>query len=287
MLYSIIPPILIVLSLAGIILFLMKKSKKVATLSIEEIRREEQEKQLTNEAGFFLKLKFKIKNIKWDGIKQSFLAILEKINRRSRIIFLKMESKSSSWSARSRNKRKERITNVIAKTEKPKQMEVGLAAEEQKDIIQKLKEYKLARFTRPEPVQPEKEKAPVAAISGNNGAIKNEDEPARNGSPAKSVTSATDWHSDAGGEKIIKPIISERMVRPNKAEIRDRLEELLIERIAVNPRDIEAYERLGQYYMEIKGWEDAKECFKQVIKLDPTNRNAKYKLKRLETLLSQ
>ncbi len=69
--------------------------------------------------------------------------------------------------------------------------------------------------------------------------------------------------------------------------MKDRLEELLIERIAANPKDLEAYERLGQYYMEIKGYTDAKECFKQVIKLDPGNRNAKYRLKRLETLLAQ
>ena len=39
--------------------------------------------------------------------------------------------------------------------------------------------------------------------------------------------------------------------------------------------------------MEIKSYEFAKECFKQVIKLDPLNRNVKYKMRRLEHLLSR
>ena len=80
-------------------------------------------------------------------------------------------------------------------------------------------------------------------------------------------------------------MVSEKVAKP-KTEIKDRLEELLIERIAANPKDIEAYERLGQYYMEIENYEFGKECFKQVVKLSPTNRNAKYALKKLERLLS-
>jgi len=39
---------------------------------------------------------------------------------------------------------------------------------------------------------------------------------------------------------------------------------------------------LGEYYMEIKSYTDAKECLKQVLKLNPSDRNAKYKMRRLE-----
>jgi cytochrome c-type biogenesis protein CcmH/NrfG len=90
------------------------------------------------------------------------------------------------------------------------------------------------------------------------------------------------------GEKIVKPIISEKVVKPRiQTEIKSRLEELLIERVASNPRDIEAYERLGEYYLEMESFEFAKECYKQILKLNPSNRNAKYKIRRLENLLSK
>jgi cytochrome c-type biogenesis protein CcmH/NrfG len=86
-------------------------------------------------------------------------------------------------------------------------------------------------------------------------------------------------------EASIEPMVSKEAVKP-RTEMKDRLEELLIERIAANPKDVEAYERLGQYYMEIENYEFAKECFKQIVKLNPLNRNAKYTLKKLERLLS-
>ncbi len=89
-------------------------------------------------------------------------------------------------------------------------------------------------------------------------------------------------------EKTVKPMISDRIVSPRpEAHTKDRLEELLIERIAVNPKDVEAYERLGEYYIEVESYDFAKECFKQVMKLDPSNRNARYKMRRLEQLLSK
>jgi len=70
-------------------------------------------------------------------------------------------------------------------------------------------------------------------------------------------------------------------------EDKDQYEEILIERIALNPRDIEAYERLGDYYMERKGYGDAKECYKQVLKLSPVNRKARVCMRKLERILGQ
>jgi len=251
MLYSIIPPILIVASLVAIIIFLVKKSGKVSQLSIEEIVREEEERKIMMEdAGFFQKISLRIKNIKWDDFKHSMLGMLEKITRKSRVVFLKLESKFGGWSANIREKRK-------ARTERKMQVE---NSEKKENFFQKIREHKPERkMAQPEAEEEIEIKRPAFERREFN---KMEDD-----------------------EKIIKPIISEKMVRPRKAEMRDRLEELLIERIAANPKDLEAYERLGQYYMEIKGYADAKECFKQVIKLDPSNRNAKYRLKRLENLL--
>ncbi|MCA9364767.1 MAG: hypothetical protein KC736_02650 [Candidatus Moranbacteria bacterium] len=65
-----------------------------------------------------------------------------------------------------------------------------------------------------------------------------------------------------------------------------KMEDLLIERIATNPKDIEAYERLGEYYMEQEVYMDAKECYKQVLRLSPVHRYAKIQMKKLEKILS-
>lgn len=104
----------------------------------------------------------------------------------------------------------------------------------------------------------------------------------------RNVEIKTDSMSRQTEEKIIKPMVSEKVVVPqSKPEIKNRLERILIERIAANPKDTEAYERLGEYYFEIENYQHSKECFKQVIKLDPMNINVKDKMRRLERLLTR
>lgn len=71
------------------------------------------------------------------------------------------------------------------------------------------------------------------------------------------------------------------------ASAKNQLEEILIERISMNPRDIEAYERLGDYYLEQDNLTDAKECYRQVLKLSPAYRLVKIKIRRLERLLEK
>ncbi len=99
----------------------------------------------------------------------------------------------------------------------------------------------------------------------------------------------TEWKQELGEEEPAQePILSNKIVSPkNKAEIKDRLEDDLIERIALNPKDVEAYERLGEYYLEIENYDHARDCYKQVIKLSPSNRAARHKLERLNSLLTK
>ncbi len=86
-----------------------------------------------------------------------------------------------------------------------------------------------------------------------------------------------------------RPMISKEVAQPedfsSSSEIKDKLEETLIERIAINPRDIEAYERLGDYYFEQKNFEDARECYEQVLKLSPINYKVQIKLRKLKIFL--
>jgi len=237
MYYSLIPPVLAILSIIGIIVFLLRKSSQVAEIAQENI---ETEAIHSERRGFFGKIWHKIKNVKWDDVKHFFFGITEKIVRRSRIIFLKLESKFGDISNDIRAKRQSRLNRK---------------AEEKKKVEEKNKKIFEAKGN-----QQEKKIIPEIEI--------------------KKVYEEE--------EVEVKPMLSEKITIPESmVDNKSKFEEALIERIAVNPKDMEAYERLGEYYMETKNYIDAKECFKQVLKLNPSNRNIKYKIRRLEYLLSK
>ncbi len=86
---------------------------------------------------------------------------------------------------------------------------------------------------------------------------------------------------------IRRPMIKRSAVYPEipKIERKDELENILIERIASDPRDVEAYERLGDYYYGRRNTKDAIDCYKQVLKLSPVNRAVKIKLGRIGKIL--
>jgi tetratricopeptide (TPR) repeat protein len=174
------------------------------------------------------------------------LALLEKIMKALRFVFLKLGVLFSRGWVNIKNRRKKEPEPPMEEFKRPTRPEREITEEEA--IIAKVRNYLPEKkiVIKKEPVKPEE--------------------------PAKTAQ--------------VEPMISKKAVRP-KNEMKDRLEELLIERIAANPKDIEAYQRLGQYYMEIENYEYAKECFKQIVKLAPADRNAKYTLRKLERLLGQ
>lgn len=89
-------------------------------------------------------------------------------------------------------------------------------------------------------------------------------------------------------EKVAPPMVSDKVTKPeSKTIVKNEFERILIERIAVNPRDMEAYERLGDYYMERKSFDDAKECYRQVLKLSPGHHQARIRLRKLNRTLSK
>jgi tetratricopeptide (TPR) repeat protein len=254
-------------------MLLVKKSKQVARLSPEELMEENVPRNL----GFFGKIGWKIKNIRWEDAKQFLLRILERMTSKSRVLFLKLESRFGSWSTNIRNQRKNRAgknfetskvmpeDDIMKKVRDYKKDEENILSEE------KAPEFRKIKIEGENPDVPKKENWKKVFSRKSVAIVK----------PARKIESEEP-------EKEIRPIISEKLVSPRpRTEMRDRLEELLIERIALNPKDIEAYERLGEYYLEIKSYDDSKECFKQVLKLNPQDRNAKYRMKRLENLLAK
>lgn len=92
---------------------------------------------------------------------------------------------------------------------------------------------------------------------------------------------------DGSGVVIRRKITEEPVVVPKKPKKKfmpeDKVKEAaLIYRIAENPKDLEAYHEIGDYYLGINNIKDAKEAFKMVLKLRPRDLKAKSSLREIE-----
>lgn len=117
------------------------------------------------------------------------------------------------------------------------------------------------------------------------GVAETSEEPVVPISEKRGLIGSDRFATDSGIEETIsKPVISEKITRPEQVEMPkdDAREEALIGRIAENPRDAVAYEELGDYYFATRNMRDAKSCYRQALKLHPTNRAVKIKIRRLE-----
>jgi tetratricopeptide (TPR) repeat protein len=100
-----------------------------------------------------------------------------------------------------------------------------------------------------------------------------------------SLTEKSENIGYVGSEVIVRRrIYEEPIVIPKKEPLpEDRVREAaLIYRIAENPKDLEAYREIGDYYMGIGNIKDAKESFKMVLKLRPRDLKAKSSLREIE-----
>ena len=235
MLQSIIPPLLVILSVIGIILFLAKKNQAIARL-------ENAEKLAALKNGSEVAGENKTKIASKVG--QVGLVISEKLVRRMRLLFLKSENKFKLLGEGIRKRRTNKLEEGAVETAPKEGEQLDGILDRTEKLAPEKKELREKLFLRRKNYQEEPQ------------------------------------------EKFFRPIISDHVVVPKRRrEVKNRLEEILIERIAANPKDVEAYERLGEYYLEIKNLEHAKECFKQILKLNPLNSNVRYKMRKLERML--
>jgi len=221
--YSILFPSLILFSLTGIILFLVKKAPNLNRIENEQLKNfsfaDEPKKGWRR---FFWPFGKKSQN---DG-SGGMLLFLEKILKKMKIVFLRLENKFSSWAEKIKNKRNQRKEN-FEKQEKNFQ--------EQEKISDNF-----SRFERTEKRQ----------------------------------------IREAG--KIV-----DREDKKNIFLKNDFFERQMVEKIAANPKDISLYKKLGEYYWELKNFDYAKECFKQIMKLNPRDKNVKQKMKEIEKFLTK
>lgn len=65
----------------------------------------------------------------------------------------------------------------------------------------------------------------------------------------------------------------------------DAQESTLVHIVEENPKNVHAYENLGDYYMERQKFEHARECYKYVLRLDPRHKRAQDAMRKLDRVL--
>ena len=151
MTYSIIPPILVILSLIGIILFLLKKAPQLSVLG----RREREQKILLPQRVFEEDTNQKSEEKK-RNFRHRFLLILEKVTRRFKVVFLKLENIFTSWNESIRRKRRQQQGEIKPQETENRKEEMPEKTRENKlfrkvsiDVQQKAPEEYQEKFYRP------------------------------------------------------------------------------------------------------------------------------------------
>ncbi|XLQ19812.1 MAG: tetratricopeptide repeat protein [Candidatus Moraniibacteriota bacterium] len=79
-----------------------------------------------------------------------------------------------------------------------------------------------------------------------------------------------------------KSMVSDKI---SDGEDRDESEIMLMKDIESDPQNSKRYEKLADYYMEHEKFEDARECYKFVLRLDPRHKRAQVAMRNLDRVL--
>lgn len=240
-LYFILPPVIIVVSLAMVIFLISKRSLEIS-----------REIELGESAEIESRISMEVKS-KW-------LHFLEKIAHMFKVFSLK----THNWTEQRLAFIKSKKNKIESDLDKKDFEENGLGGlmENKDEILEEAIEkiqtppvvnsMDAVRNTQPNKIKRIFSRAP-----------KREDE----------INSIMEFQE----ERIM---VSKEVVYPE--ERKEELESILVERIASDPRDIEAYERLGDYYVSQGNKTDAESCYKQVLKLNPQSLSVRNKLSRFK-----
>lgn len=87
-------------------------------------------------------------------------------------------------------------------------------------------------------------------------------------------------------KEIIPKAITPTELKVEKQQYWKKKEEMLIQSIVREPKNVNLYLQLGRLYSIQRNWEDAHNAFLEVLKLDKTNIKAKEELKRIEKYIN-
>jgi tetratricopeptide (TPR) repeat protein len=241
----VLPPIIIVISLALIIFLISRRSLEIAK-EIENGDESEAQSRISME------------------VKSRWLHFLEKIAHIFKVLFLKMHNRLEKKLTFIKSK-KNKIESDLDKKDFEESGLDSLVENNKEDILEKVMEEEV-----------DKEGTNSMDLTKNNpNKIK------RIFSRGKNQGN-TDENTDVVKLREERMMISKKVTYPEAEDKKEELESILVERIASDPRDIEAYERLGDYYISQENNVDAEACYKQVLKLNPQSLSVRNKLSRFK-----
>ena len=207
----------------------------------------------------------------FQGVREWQLRFLEKLAQRSKNSSLRMHNALHNWLQSIRASRKE--------VQKEKQLVEEYQEREGEDAPEEVVEEVVERPLVTAEVVPMKEESRHEGFGIPLMRRRKREEEEKKPIIPKIVPARTEEE---------RPMVSEKAALPDTKRRGGKApEEELISRIATNPKDFEAYEALGDFYMDNGNIKDAKECYRQVLKLSPVQRMVKIKIRRLEKILSQ
>ncbi|MEK7181671.1 MAG: tetratricopeptide repeat protein [Patescibacteria group bacterium] len=269
--YLIIPPVIVVVSLAFVLWYL---SRKGADPSVAEK---------------MAHLDTLPKRPSFSRTKAFFLRLLEKMVQRSKVSALRMHNGLNQWTQSLKEKRR-RVQETVTEESRRKDAlrEVSQEALPASTFgFLRRKEKATPDTLKEETFFEESIEAPLVEAREESGAPSFESPIIRR----RKILSGREQQEESEASPESRPMVSARLTRPESALVKPKRsgvrEEDLIKRIANNPKDFTAYEALGDYYLEADNIKDAKECYRQVLKLSPVQRMVKIKIRRLEKLLAQ
>lgn len=87
-------------------------------------------------------------------------------------------------------------------------------------------------------------------------------------------------------KNVVPKTFSKEELKMEKQQYWKKKEELLIQSVIREPKNVGLYIQLGRLYSNQRNWEDARNAFLEVLKLDKTNIKAKEELKRIEKYIN-
>jgi len=260
-LYFVLPPVVIVLSLALIIFLISRKSLEIERQAMVG-------KKIENESRFSMTLK------------SFWFKFLERLAHWFKIFSLKLHNWIENR-LRFIKTRKSTIELNLEKTNGKKienEAEIFAPREEEDNNFTNAKD-EIQIIENVENVEVDEKKSPMDVVKGEKisrfrGFFRKKEK-------EQEEILEKEFSVPQEVQEEEKVMVSEKVAYPEE-ERKDELENILVERIASDPRDIEAYERLGDYYVSQGNRNDAEACYKQVLKLNPQSLSVRNKLSRFK-----
>ncbi|MDD4902767.1 MAG: tetratricopeptide repeat protein [Patescibacteria group bacterium] len=236
--------------LGGVIFFVARKIPSLAKLSREP------QPSLNGKLGE--EIKARLHGLKYSNFLPMALSQLEKSLRRLRLFVLKLDNLFVAWIKSSREK-----SDVWTIRSRAWMEHRRLKKKEKTQLLEQLDKAEVSHTIK---------KIEQEVAKDEDSAFKEKVE----------IVNAVEE------EKVIEPVLSEPVEQEEEEEILTVTEEekKYIDAIAENPKDLKAYRALCDIYYNQQSYSDARACFRQVLKLDPTDEQTKVKLEKIKGLRS-